>query len=225
MMNSAVPDIKPPRQESHAAVRHLYISSGHNFFGRHGRPAGKNPLTETGEIECVAGRGIRGDRFFDYRENYKGQITFFAFEIYAALCDALSTFDKTPSVFRRNVITEGLELNALIGEEFAIQGVHFRGTEECKPCYWMSEVFAPGAEEFLRGRGGLRAVILSDGKLSAETVQRGLFTGCISSIIERAFCAPCSKDNSNICRAQADGGKSVPTRFSFSKCFKHRTNQ
>ena len=122
---------------------------------------------EVAEIECVAGRGIRGDRYFDYRENYRGQITFFAFEVYALLCDVLSVVDKPPSVFRRNVITEGMDLNALIGEEFVIQGTRFRGAEECKPCYWMDQAFAPGAEEFLRGRGGLRAVILSDGNLSA----------------------------------------------------------
>lgn len=169
-MNSAVSVAKARGGASHATVRHLYISSAHNFFGHHGQAAGKHPLSQMAEVECVAGRGIRGDRFFDYRENYMGQITFFAFEVYASLCDALGTFDKPPSVFRRNVITEGVGLNTLIGEEFAIQGVRFRGTEECKPCYWMDEAFAPGAEEFLRGRGGLRAVILSDGKLSAETV-------------------------------------------------------
>lgn len=150
-----------------AAIRHLYISPGHNFFGHHGRKAGRSPITEVAEIECVAGRGIRGDRFFDYRENYKGQITFFAIEVYASLCEVLSVSDRPPSVFRRNVITEGTDLNALIGEEFVIRGIRFRGTEECKPCYWMDQAFAPGTEEFLRGRGGLRAVILSDGRLSA----------------------------------------------------------
>jgi MOSC domain-containing protein YiiM len=151
------------------AIRHLYISPGHNFFGHHGQPAGKNPAKEMAQIECVGGRGIVGDRFFDQQENYKGQITFFAFEVYALLCERLATSNKTPSVFRRNVITEDLDLNALIGEEFVIQGIRFRGTEECKPCHWMDEAFAPGAMELLRGSGGLRAVILSDGKLSVET--------------------------------------------------------
>lgn len=169
-MNSADSVINPQDRVLRVVVRHLHISCGHNFFGRHGQSAGTNPPIETREIECVAGRGIRGDRFFDYRENYKGQITFFAFEVYASLCAALGRFDKPPSVFRRNVITEGIDLNALIGEEFAIQGVRFRGTEECKPCYWMDRVFAAGAEEFLRGQGGLRAMILSNGKLSAEVV-------------------------------------------------------
>jgi MOSC domain-containing protein YiiM len=73
-----------------------------------------------------------------------------------------------PSVFRRNVITGGMDLNELIGQEFQIQGVRFRGTEECRPCYWMDQAFAPGANEFLKGRGGLRAVILTDGRLRAN---------------------------------------------------------
>jgi len=51
----------------------------------------------------------------------------------------------------------------VIGREFEIQGVRFHGTEECRPCYWMEQAFAPGANEFLKGRGGLRAEILSDG--------------------------------------------------------------
>jgi MOSC domain-containing protein YiiM len=63
------------------------------------------------------------------------------------------------------VITRGIDLNELIEEEFELQGVHFLGMEECRPCYWMDQAFAPGAQEFLKGRGGLRAKILSDGKL------------------------------------------------------------
>lgn len=146
-------------------IRHLYISPEHNFFGHHGGPAGKSPILEMEQIECVAGQGIRGDRFFNYRESYKGQITFFAFETYELLCETFGVNDRPASVFRRNVIVEGMDLNALIGEEFVIQGVRFQGTEECRPCHWMDEAFAPGAEAFLRGRGGLRAVILSDGIL------------------------------------------------------------
>lgn len=148
-------------------VRQLYISPGHNFFGRHGKVAGENPMVPISEIECLAGRGIRNDRFFDFKRDYRGQITFFAFEEYEFLCEALSVRDKSPSVFRRNVITANIDLNGLIGEEFEIQGVRFRGVEECRPCYWMDRAFAPGAEKLLRGRGGLRAMILTDGKLRA----------------------------------------------------------
>ena len=146
-------------------VRQLYIAAGHNFFGRHGQPPGQHSIVEVAEVECVAGRGLRGDRFFDFKENYKGQITFFARETYEAICCDLGVRDRSPSAFRRNVITTGVDLNVLIDREFLIQGVRFRGTEECRPCYWMDRAFAPGANEFLKGRGGLRAVILTDGSL------------------------------------------------------------
>jgi MOSC domain-containing protein YiiM len=152
-----------------ARIRNLFISPGHNFFGHHGRPPGGNAILEVPEIECLAGRGVRGDRFLDYKENYKGQITFFAAEVLEAISRELAVRDKPASVFRRNVITEGVDLNGWIGVEFEIQGVLFLGTEECKPCYWMDQTFAPGAEQFLKGRGGLRAVILSDGRLRADS--------------------------------------------------------
>jgi len=150
-------------------IRHLYISPGHNFFGRQGAPPGEHPVVEPQQIECVAGRGIRGDRFFDFKRDYKGQITFFARETYDSLCCELDVLDKPPSVFRRNVITEGANLKALVGCEFEIQGVRFLGTADCSPCHWMDHAFAPGAEHFLQGRGGLRAKILSDGVLRIDS--------------------------------------------------------
>jgi MOSC domain-containing protein YiiM len=146
-------------------IQQIFISAGHNYFGHHGRAAGEYPLVERQRVECVAGRGIRGDRFFDYRENYRGQITFFAREIFDALCAAFPHVVKPASVLRRNVIVAGCDLNELIGEEFELQGVGFRGMSECRPCYWMDEAFAPSAEAWLRGNGGLRAQIISDGLL------------------------------------------------------------
>lgn len=147
------------------SIRHLYVSPGHNFFGHHEQPAGTHPIVEVRTARCVAGRGIEGDRFFDFKPDYKGQITFFAEEVYESLCASLGVQDKSSSVFRRNVITSGVDLNTLIGREFEIQGVRFLGTGECAPCHWQNEAFAPGAEDALQGRGGLRAKILSDGVL------------------------------------------------------------
>jgi MOSC domain-containing protein YiiM len=150
-------------------IRHLYISPGHNFFGRHELPPGGHPVSEAQQIECVAGRGIRGDRFFDFKKDYKGQITFFGWETYDSLCSELEVLDKPPSVFRRNVITEGADLKALAGCEFEVQGVRFLGTTECSPCHWMDHAFGPDAEHFLQGRGGLRAKILCDGILRVDS--------------------------------------------------------
>ncbi|MGC1421929.1 MAG: hypothetical protein WA354_02940 [Terracidiphilus sp.] len=150
------------------SIRHLYISTGHNFFGHHGREAGENPIHEVDEIECVAGHGVSGDRFFDYKENYKGQITFLSLEVFEDVCHLLNAGTKSPSVTRRNVITQGVNLNSLVGKTFTLQGVEFEGVCECKPCYWMDGAIAPGAEKALQGRGGLCARILTDGTIRVE---------------------------------------------------------
>lgn len=149
-------------------IEHLYISPGHNFFGHHGQPPGEHRAINCAEVRCVAGRGIEGDRFFDYKTDYKGQVTFFEGEVYDQLCTEFGVWDRPPSVFRRNIITRGVRLAELIGVEFQVQGVCFAGTGESAPCEWMNVAFAPGAEERLKGFGGLRARILSDGILRAE---------------------------------------------------------
>ena len=59
-----------------------------------------------------------------------------------------------------------MDLNDLIGRRFRLGGVLFEGVEECKPCYWMDEAVAPGANAFLVGQGGLRCRILEDGVIA-----------------------------------------------------------
>jgi MOSC domain-containing protein YiiM len=144
-------------------ICHLYISAGHNFFGHHGHEPAAHPAVEVPVIECVAGHGVRGDRFFDYGEDYEGQITFFSSEVFEELCSALKVNNCSSARVRRNIITRGVDLNDLIDQDFEVQGVCFHGTGECRPCYWMDRAIGPGAEAFLKGRGGLRARILTDG--------------------------------------------------------------
>jgi MOSC domain-containing protein YiiM len=150
------------------SIARIYISPGHNFFGRYGLEAGTHPTHSVPEVECIAGKGLMGDRFFNYKDHYLGQVTFFAWETYANLCGQFRVTDKDPGVFRRNVITRGEDLNALIGKEFEIQGVQFRGTQESSPCEWMDAAFAPGAKKAMEGHGGLRARILTDGVLRVD---------------------------------------------------------
>jgi MOSC domain-containing protein YiiM len=149
-------------------ICHLFVSPGHNFFGHHGRPAGEHPIVAVEQIECVAGRGIRGDRFFDYKDNYKGQITFFSMEVFETLRRELNLPAAQPQATRRNTFVRGADLNDLIGREFGVQGVRFAGIEESRPCDWMNAALGPGAEDWLKGRGGLRARILTDGVLKRE---------------------------------------------------------
>ena len=153
----------------HIRIQHLYISPGHNFFGHHDRPADTHPMLAQREIVCRAGRGIEGDRFLDFKSDYQGQVTFFERETYDRLCAEFGVWDREPSVFRRNVITAGVALAELYGREFEVQGMRFLGTGHCAPCHWMNEAFHPGAEAALKGHGGLRAKILTDGMLRVES--------------------------------------------------------
>ena len=146
-------------------IKNIYISSGHDFVGRHGKGRLDHGIDSVDTVQCVAGKGLVGDRYFEHKENFKGQITFFDWAVYEDIKKHFDLPDLEPWIFRRNVIVSGIDLNALIGKRFTIQGVEFEGSEESRPCYWMNQAVAEGVETALKGRGGLRARILTDGTL------------------------------------------------------------
>ena len=146
-------------------IQHLFVSPGHDFKGRHGQEALNHGVEDRDEIECVAGSGIRGDRYFDHKEDFKGQITFFSAETHDAVREEFGIPELGAEAYRRNVVISGVDLNSLIGERFSIGGVVFEGSEEAAPCYWMNEACAPGVHDYLKGRGGLRARIRTSGTL------------------------------------------------------------
>lgn len=121
-------------------------------------------------MKCRAGFGLEGDRFYGYRPDYKGQVTFFSWETLLAARENFGLPALAPSVFRRNVVVEGIDLDQLLARRFTLGGVEFEGNGEARPCHWMNAVVAPGAEDWLMGRGGLRAKVLTDGKLSVGPV-------------------------------------------------------
>lgn len=153
--------------EWQAELMEIWTSAGNDFRGRHAQQRLDHGVRSVAEVECVAGMGLRGDRYFGYKPDFKGQVTFFDARTVAAVRDRFSLPGLSSSVFRRNLIVSGVHLGDWVGKRFRFQGIDFEGTEECKPCYWMDEVVARGAEEFLKTdfQGGLRAKILSSGTL------------------------------------------------------------
>ena len=149
-------------------IHHLYLSPQHNYWGRDVGQPGRAPTRDVAEAEFVAGKGLVGDRFFD-TSRPDSAVTFFAHEVVQALTAELDLPLLDPVVLRRNVVVEGVDLNALRGQEFEIETgnatVRFRGAGESYPCRWMNEAVAPGAMGWLKGRGGLRCRVLSDGVL------------------------------------------------------------
>ena len=143
----------------------IWISPGHDFKGRHGKGRRNHGMMRVEEVLCEAGRGLAGDRYYDEESGAKTQVTFVDRKVVDEMCRTLGIVRPDYSSLRRNVLVSGVDLNSLIGKTFAIDGVFFEGVEECKPCYWMDEAVAPGANAFLAGRGGLRCRILNGGIL------------------------------------------------------------
>jgi hypothetical protein len=145
----------------------IYLSKGHDYWGRQGEGRMQSGIECVEEVECVAGKGLRGDRYFGYRPDSKGQVTFFD----VAVLEEIRTQFELPrlpgSIFRRNLLVRGVTLADWPGKRFTFQGIEFEGTQECKPCDWMNRVIAAGAEVFMKDqfRGGLRAKVVTSGVL------------------------------------------------------------
>jgi len=160
------PSSQPPMPYTYPiTIHHLYISPGHNYFGHPAGDPGTQPTYDVDTVEVKAGAGLVGDRFFGRGAAFDGHVTFLAWEVVQLLTTAYGLAIATPADFRRNVVIGGIPLNALIGQSFAIDGVEFQGTKHCAPCRWMESAVATGALQALKGRGGLRAQVCSDGWL------------------------------------------------------------
>ena len=125
----------------------------------------RGKMKSVNNVEAVAGKGIVNDRNFKENNSNRCQITLIEIENinYYNQISATSFLAKD---FRRNVITEGIKLNQLIGKEFFIGEVKVKAHDLCRPCKYLQESFNQKniIKEFLR-KGGLRCEILIDGKI------------------------------------------------------------
>jgi len=151
---------------SRVVIHGIYTSPGHNFFGHHGRDPDTHGIEEHVAVELVAGKGIPGDRFFGWKKNYMGQVTFIDRAAIDVVRQHAEDPDLAPSAFRRNVVISGVDLNALVGKTFRLGNSVLEGTQKCAPCHWMDDACGkPGTEKVMFNRGGLRCRILGGGTI------------------------------------------------------------
>lgn len=133
-------------------------------------PAAATAQEEHERIVVLAGAGIVGDRYFDRHEEPGQNLTLVEAEEVEAFLAALGR-PADLSITRRNLVTRGIRLNALVGREFSIGPVRLRGVELCEPCSGLGKVLAgpdldaAGVVRRLAHRAGLRADILSSGEI------------------------------------------------------------
>jgi len=125
------------------------------------------PVTEA---DAVPGQGLSGDRYFRKEGTYSAksgpdrEVTLIEQE---ALDGLRREYDLTlePSQSRRNLLTEGVPLNHLVGKEFTVGDVVLRGIRLCEPCAHLEKLTSAGVHKGLIHRGGLRAQVVKGGTL------------------------------------------------------------
>jgi hypothetical protein len=118
-------------------------------------------------VELRAGRGIVGDRYFDgtgtfsASEKHGQQLTLIEAEVLDALQE--QGLNLTPADARRNIVTRGIDLNSLVGEEFQVGTARCVGRRLCEPCSHLQRLTGAALLRPMVHRGGLRADILESG--------------------------------------------------------------
>jgi MOSC domain-containing protein YiiM len=125
------------------------------------------PMAEHTSITATAGAGLAGDRYATGEGRYSDhpgagrQVTLVEREAVAAV-NAEGT-ELTEAETRRNLVTEGVPLNHLVGRTFRVGDVVLRGVRLAEPCSYLAGLTRSGVSRALVHRGGLRADIVHGG--------------------------------------------------------------
>jgi MOSC domain-containing protein YiiM len=114
-------------------------------------------------VHAVAGKGLEGNRYFDTGRPHQELTLIEAEQLEYARAE--HGLDIEAAATGRNILTRGVDLNALVGKRFRLGAVECRGLQLCEPCTTMQARTAPGAIKTLVHRAGLNAEILVGGKV------------------------------------------------------------
>jgi MOSC domain-containing protein YiiM len=130
-----------------------------------------SPAVAQASVRAVPGRGLEGDRYFNGTGTFSPHPQKPDFEVTLIQREHVEAFASSSGIAftardsRRNLVTDGADLNALVGREFRIGSVLIRGMRLCEPCSHLAKRTSPEVLRGLLHRGGLRAQILSEGEI------------------------------------------------------------
>ncbi len=121
------------------------------------------------EVRAVPDKGLEGDRYFSRTGTFSPTRPSPDFEITFIEQEQIEAFARESQLpftslhARRNIVTEGVRLNDLVGREFHVGEVRIRGIRLCEPCNYLAKISFPETLRGLVHKGGLRARVLSEG--------------------------------------------------------------
>ncbi len=128
-------------------------------------------MTSRSDVLAVPGKGIEGDRYFGGIGTFSPHPQKPDYEITLVEKEKIDAFARETGLpftafhARRNLVTEGVDLNALAGREFLIGEVRIRGVRLCEPCNYLARMTFPETLSGLVHKGGLRAQIVTEGTI------------------------------------------------------------
>lgn len=149
-----------------ATLKNIYISPKSNYWKHKKGEPGSAPTLSPLEVECHQGSGLVGDRFYDFKDQYGGQVSLMS-EVALKELSSVTGQKVDFEVFRRNLIISEIDPYELIGKKFTIGSALFEGKSDCFPCAWMDTAAGIGSFSWLKEnkKGGLRASILKSGTI------------------------------------------------------------
>ena len=129
-----------------------------------------NKIQKVDKVEALKGKGLQNDRKFSENNQKKRQVTLIEIENINHF-NNISNTNIHPVDFRRNIITENVRLNELVGKEFFVGNIKLKGHDLCRPCKYLQDKLKQNnfVKEFLH-TGGLRCEILTSGKINVGDI-------------------------------------------------------
>ncbi len=124
----------------------------------------ERPLVRVETTQAVAGRGLEGDRYHEGRGTFSG--LGHGYQLTLVEAEVLESLDLPWELARRNIVTHGIALNALVGRRFTVGDVECVGRRLAEPCAHLEKLTRPGLLRPLVHRAGLRADIVAGGSIS-----------------------------------------------------------
>ena len=124
-----------------------------------------NKIVNVNAVEAIKGKGLVNERHFKENNEKRCQITLIEIENINHYNKLTGT--TIPAInFLRNIVTEGIKLNELVGKEFLIGSVKVKAHDLCRPCKYLQESLKQKnlVKELLH-KAGLRCEILINGNI------------------------------------------------------------
>ena len=130
---------------------------------------GGEPMTRVAEVEAIAGRGLAGDRYLKRTGYWSGtdecQVTLIAAESLEEI-GAKTEVSVSEGQHRRNIVTRGVDLQALGRRRFRVGEALLAFDRPRPPCRYIQSVSQRGMTKALgRTRGGICARVIEGGMI------------------------------------------------------------